>query len=65
MTHASGTKCHEFEAKYGDCMEAYGPHRGVKDCRVYFNDLMECQLMTKQVQSSGWLMWERWEGEGV
>ena len=50
MTHASGTKCHEYEARYGDCMEAYGPHRGVKDCRVYFNDLMECQMMTKQVR---------------
>ncbi|KAF0303436.1 hypothetical protein FJT64_024582 [Amphibalanus amphitrite] len=54
MTHASGNKCHEFEGRFGDCMEAYGPHRGVKDCRNYFNDLMECQLMTKQVMR-GWV----------
>ncbi|XP_037075895.1 NADH dehydrogenase [ubiquinone] iron-sulfur protein 5-like [Pollicipes pollicipes] len=50
MTHQSGFKCQDFEARFGDCMEAYGPHRGAKECRVYFNDLMECSRMTKQVK---------------
>lgn len=49
--HADYGRCVPFNAKYLNCMEAYGNIRGRKECVIYFQDLTECIHPRKQVKT--------------
>lgn len=44
------SECADFEMRMGDCLEAYGLHRGAKACEDYIADMRECVLNGKQKQ---------------
>lgn len=43
-------ECAQYELHYVDCMEAYGYHRGKKECRMILNDMYECVMKIKRIR---------------
>jgi len=48
MNNGAGHKCEKFELKAMECMEYYGVGQGMEACKDWYDDLMECRLMTKR-----------------
>lgn len=43
-------ECAQYELQYVDCMEAYGYHRGKKQCRLLLEDMYECAMKIKRIR---------------
>ncbi|XP_029170469.1 NADH dehydrogenase [ubiquinone] iron-sulfur protein 5 [Nylanderia fulva] len=43
-------ECAQYELQYVDCMEAYGGHRGQKQCRLILEDMYECAMRNKRIR---------------
>ncbi|XP_026763410.1 NADH dehydrogenase [ubiquinone] iron-sulfur protein 5 [Galleria mellonella] len=48
ISHQLLGRCQLEEARYMECLEAYGLERGKVKCSHLFGDFHECQTMTKQ-----------------
>ncbi|KAL0820182.1 hypothetical protein ABMA28_006107 [Loxostege sticticalis] len=48
VSHQMLGRCQKQEARYMECLEAYGLDRGRTKCEHLFDDFHECQTMTKQ-----------------
>ncbi|CAG9133971.1 unnamed protein product [Plutella xylostella] len=48
VSHQLLGRCQTQEARYMDCLEAYGLERGKVKCRNLFEDYQECHTLTKQ-----------------
>lgn len=52
-------ECAGYELKYVDCLEAYGYHRGKKECRLLLEDMYECVMKIKRIKRVEVMMQER------
>ncbi|EFN61468.1 hypothetical protein EAG_03400 [Camponotus floridanus] len=52
-------ECADYELKYVDCLEAYGYHRGKKECRLLLEDMYECVMKIKRIKRVEVMMQER------
>ncbi|XP_072755409.1 NADH dehydrogenase [ubiquinone] iron-sulfur protein 5 [Anoplolepis gracilipes] len=43
-------ECAQYELQYMDCMEAYGYHKGKKQCRLILDDMYECVMKIKRLR---------------
>lgn len=43
-------ECAQYELKYVDCLDAYGYHRGKKECRLILEDMYECVMKIKRLK---------------
>ncbi|XP_075981686.1 NADH dehydrogenase [ubiquinone] iron-sulfur protein 5-like [Anticarsia gemmatalis] len=48
VSHQLLGRCQKEEARYMDCLEAYGLERGKVKCAHLFGDFHECSTLTKQ-----------------
>ncbi|KAM3956686.1 NADH dehydrogenase [ubiquinone] iron-sulfur protein 5-like [Aphomia sociella] len=59
VSHQLGSRCQLEEARYMDCLEAYGLERGKVKCSHLFGDFHECHTLTKQFKRFAALRDER------
>lgn len=43
-------QCAQYELQYVDCLEAYGYHKGKKECRLILEDMYECAIKIKRLR---------------
>lgn len=48
VSHQMLGRCQKEEARYMDCLEAYGLERGKVKCQHVYGDFHECSTLTKQ-----------------
>ncbi|CAB3242409.1 unnamed protein product [Arctia plantaginis] len=48
ISHQMLGRCQKEEARYMDCLEAYGLERGKVKCAPLFGDYHECHTLNKQ-----------------
>ena len=54
--HRFAARCHAFEKEWIECAHGIGATRAKKECKIEYDDLVECLLRQKTVRR-GW----RWE----
>uniref|UniRef100_A0A8C0P810 NADH dehydrogenase [ubiquinone] iron-sulfur protein 5 n=1 Tax=Canis lupus familiaris TaxID=9615 RepID=A0A8C0P810_CANLF len=52
--HKIPSRCHAFEKEWIECAHGIGATRAEKECKIEFDDFVECLLRQKTVRSDGY-----------
>ncbi|XP_072274017.1 NADH dehydrogenase [ubiquinone] iron-sulfur protein 5 [Pyxicephalus adspersus] len=50
QVHHEAGRCHAFEKEWVECSHGIGKIRAVKECKLEYEDFMECMHRTKTLQ---------------
>ncbi|XP_039318514.1 NADH dehydrogenase [ubiquinone] iron-sulfur protein 5-like [Saimiri boliviensis] len=59
-------QCHAFEKEWIECAHGIGTLRAEKECKIEYDDFIECILWTKTMKRTDtiWRQWEKLMKEG-